>query len=100
MGKEEEDDFVSKLPDAPSNLGDDLKTQHDAADVASKDMLKEKAVGAVERYCFLILFNMYVKEQQALGEEGFQTTFAQFAQADGKKELFGSLDGLSCFYWN
>jgi len=122
--KEEEDDFVSKLPDAPSNLGDvlkmevddsinrtgavvnlrtivlDLKTQHDAADVASKDMLKEKAVGAVERYCFLILFNMYVKEQQALGEEGFQTTFAQFAQADGKKELFGSLDGLSCFDWN
>lgn len=127
--KEEVDEFVSKLPAEASNLGDvlkmdvdeainksaavcnlrtgifDLKAAHDAADVATKDILKEKAINNVQRYCYLILFKMYVNEQQALGEEGFQTTFEQFSQAEGKKELFELLGtntagALSCFDWD
>jgi len=127
--KKEEDEFVSKYPAEASTVGDmikmevdeainksasvfnlrsniiDLKTAHDSADMVAKDLIREKAINGLQRYCYLLLFKIYANEQQELGEEGFQTTFEQFAQSEEKKELFELVGtttsgALSDFDWD
>lgn len=113
--EEEKDDFVSKLPAGPSNLGDvlkmevddaidraaavhnlrtlmlDLKKQSDLAQEDDQILYKVKAANHLERYFNFIVYSKYVKEQQGLGEEAFQTTFVKWSEGQtGLFEIFGS----------
>lgn len=109
-----EEKFVSSIPTEPSTLGDelkmvlddaidkntpvlnlrtcivDLKKKHDASsDDAAKAALKSQAQDNVLRYCHLLIFAMYAKEQEAAGETAYETTYVKWAA--GKPELFDLL---------
>lgn len=109
------DEFVSKLPKEPSTAGSFLKMELDEAiDKAAaclnlrtvvadykkicenpalspeeKQMYTEKARNSLERYFYLIMYSLYVKEQEKLGEEAFSTSFSKWVE--GKQDLFAIL---------
>lgn len=118
--------FVSKLPEKASTEGNyikmdvddaidragavlnirtailDIQKVYKAAPDADKDVLKAKAQSFVERYFHLIVFGKYVREQQALGDSAFETTYVDWIK--GQDELFEILGDrtegrLSKFEW-
>jgi len=130
LEEKKEDDpyagFVSTLPEGPSTDGDyikmdvddaidragtvinlrtailDIQKVYKAAAEEDRGVLKAKATNFVERYFHLIMFGKYSREQLALGEDGFQTTYAEWCKGQG--ELFAILGTrdqgpLSMFNW-